>query len=144
MKLKRSNKPVLWRSRYMHHNDAGVKDFRFGWRRPSDHGNEELKAFGKVVVLSRYAKGVQESFEQAVKRCPTVVINHDIMEGQPCVVGTRIPVRAVLRALEQYGSIEGVRTCYPHLTKSQVEDALYFCQIILEPPGGLDETSTAT
>jgi uncharacterized protein (DUF433 family) len=65
------------------------------------------------------------------------------MEGQPCIAGTRIPVRAVLRALEQYGSVHDVRTCYPSLTTEQIEDALYFSQVVLELPSGLDETTTA-
>ena len=65
------------------------------------------------------------------------------MEGQPCISGTRIPVRAVLRAIEYYESLDGAIRCYPHLTKSQVKDALYFSQVLLEPQSGIDEASTA-
>ena len=84
-----------------------------------------------------------KSFEDAMRRCPTISVDEEIMDGQPCIAKTRIPVRAVLRALEQYGSIDEVRRCYPHLTKDQVEDALYFSQIVLELPGGLEDAETA-
>ena len=72
----------------------------------------------------------------------SISIDPDIMEGQPCVTGTRIPVRAVLRAIEHYESLDGAIMCYPHLTKEQVKDVLYFSQVLLEPRG-IDEASTA-
>ena len=74
-------------------------------------------------------------------RRPSISMDVEIMQGQPCIFGTRIPVRSVLRALEQYGSVIGVKNCYPHLTTEQVGDALYFSQIVLELPSGIDETS---
>lgn len=82
--------------------------------------------------------------EQALKLCPSVSIKETVMEGQPCIAGTRIPVRAVLRAVEHYGSIEGALSCYPHLSSQNVKDALYFAQVVLEAlPGGLDEITPA-
>ena len=145
MKFKNSNKQtVRWRDHYMQHKDVVPKVFPFGiWRRPSDHVKEQDDVLAKEVAVPRYSKEILKSFEDAMRRCPTVSIDRDIMDGQPCITGTRVPVKAVLRALEQYGSIEGVRRCYPHLTTSQVEDALYFSQIILELPSGLEETSSA-
>lgn len=80
-------------------------------------------------------------FEEAARRCPFISIDYDVMSGQPCIQGTRIPVRSVLRAIEHYGSIPDAIKCYPYLTVQQVEDALYFSQLLLEPPSGLDETS---
>jgi uncharacterized protein (DUF433 family) len=142
MKFKNSNKQTVhWRDHYMHHKDAGPTASRFGWRRPSNHVGEHDKSVAKAVFVSRYPEDMLRSFEEAARRCPTVAIDGEIMDGQPCLAGTRIPVRAVLRALEQYGSVEDVRRCYPHLTKTQVEDALYFSQLILELPIGLEETA---
>jgi uncharacterized protein (DUF433 family) len=80
----------------------------------------------------------------AAKETPTISINPNIMEGRPCIAGTRIPVRAVLRVIEQYGSVDEAVRCYPHLTAEQVKDALYFSEMILEPPSGIDETAIAS
>jgi uncharacterized protein (DUF433 family) len=85
---------------------------------------------------SQYAANI---FSEASRQCPTISMDDGIMEGQPCLAGTRIPVRSVLRSLELYGSIDGVIKCYPHLNSEQVKDALYFSQLILEQPSGIDE-----
>ena len=80
-----------------------------------------------------------------MKRCPSSIsIDSNVMDGQPCVAGTRIPVRSVLRAIEHYGSIEGAVECYPNLTTQQVQDALFFSQVILELSSGFDESSVVT
>jgi uncharacterized protein (DUF433 family) len=65
-------------------------------------------------------------------RCPSISIDDEIMDGQPCIEGTRIPVRSVIRAVELYGSIDGAVKCYPHLNAQHIKDALYFTQIVLE------------
>jgi len=93
------------------------------------------------TYASEYSQATLKLFEQAMIRCPSISMDVEIMQGQPCIFGTRIPVRAVLRALEQYGSVDDVKNCYAHLTTEQVEDALYFSQIVLELPSGIDETS---
>lgn len=90
-----------------------------------------------------YSDDLMALFGRASAVSPSISIDPDIMEGQPCISGTRIPVRAVLRAIEYYESLDGAIRCYPHLTKSQVKDALYFSQVLLEPQSGIDEASTA-
>lgn len=90
-----------------------------------------------------YSPAISALFENAAKRSPSVSIDREIMEGQPCITGTRIPVRSVLRALELYGSLEGVKSCYPELDLELVKDALYFSQIVLELPRGVDEAEVA-
>ena len=89
-----------------------------------------------------YPSDVLAVFRDAVARCPTICIERDVMNGEPCVEGTRIPVRRVLRAVEQYGSIENAIKCYPDLNAQQLKDALYFAQIVLEPLRGIDEVET--
>ena len=79
------------------------------------------------------------AFEDAIRRCPGVTTNSDILDGQPCIAGTRVPVRSVLRAIENSGTIQGAIVCYPHLTVDQVKDALYFSQLVLEWPSGADK-----
>lgn len=94
---------------------------------------------------SGYPEAILKRFEDAMKRCPSSIsIDSNVMDGQPCVAGTRIPVRSVLRAIEHYGSIEGAVECYPNLTTQQVQDALFFSQVILELSSGFDESSVVT
>jgi uncharacterized protein (DUF433 family) len=66
------------------------------------------------------------------------------MDGKPCIVGTRVPVASVLRAIEQYGSVDGAVMCYPHISAEQVKDALYFTQLVLESPDGINEIAVAS
>ena len=110
-----------------------------GWgRRLKNHSVE----FGEQTIAANedeYSFQVWQLFNGAARRCPSISVDADIMEGQPCIAGTRIPVRSVLRAVEHYGSIDGARECYPHLTADQVQDALFFSQVILELPLGIDE-----
>jgi uncharacterized protein (DUF433 family) len=91
-----------------------------------------------------YPPALLEVLEIATKKCPSVSLDVDIMDGQPCIAGTRIPVRAVLRVIEQYGSLDEAVRCYPHLTKDQVKDALYFSQLVLELPSGIEPTTPAS
>jgi uncharacterized protein (DUF433 family) len=88
-----------------------------------------------------YPETMLKIFEKAMTRCPGISTDKDVMQGQPCVFGTRIPVRSVLRVLEQNVAADDVKKSYPHLTTQQIEDVLYFSQIILELPRGLDETA---
>lgn len=130
------------------------------WRRPHTHRAESFRKRSIPWLpkplnaeSSRYCQDSSDEscypaailavFEQAIKRSPSISIDKEIMEGQPCINGTRIPVRSVLRALELCGSIEGVRTYYPDIDSEQVKDALYFSQVILERPRGIDETEAA-
>jgi uncharacterized protein (DUF433 family) len=87
---------------------------------------------------------LSEALRLALKRCRGISIDPEIMEGRPCVAGTRIPVRAVLRVIEQYGSIADAVKCYPHLSLDQVRESVYFSQLLLELPDGIDETSAAS
>jgi len=113
--------PHVWKSRLAYHDKALLVD---------------------GLCTAKYPEAIHALFQTALRCCPLVTMDDDIMDGQPCITGTRVPVKSVLRALEHYGSVEQVvKTCYPHLTREQVEDALYFCQVILEPTGGIDEPS---
>lgn len=103
---------------------------------------DELTAFCEDEP-SPYPAALLEVFRDASEKCPSISMNPGILDGQPCIVGTRIPVHSVLRAIEHYGSLEAAVSCYPHLTIPQVKDALYFAQIVLEPADGIDETETS-
>jgi uncharacterized protein (DUF433 family) len=56
----------------------------------------------------------------------TIIIDHRIMGGVPCIAGTRIPVATVIGLLGQGASIEDVLADYPTLTRDDVLAALKF------------------
>jgi uncharacterized protein (DUF433 family) len=106
-----------------------------------DAEDQNLQSDGDIIP--GYPQALLSAFERAARESPSVSINPAIMDGQPCIAGTRIPVHSVLRAIEHYGSLEAAVKCYPHLTIPQVKDALYFAQTVLEPADGI-ETETTT
>lgn len=57
---------------------------------------------------------------------PHVVKQAGLVGGQPCVDGTRIPVRIIAAYHEAGSSVEEIRDVYPHLSASQVHDAISF------------------
>jgi uncharacterized protein (DUF433 family) len=76
-------------------------------------------------------------FARASRALSSIDVNPLIQGGVPVVKGTRIPLHAVLRAVEQEGSLNGAMESFPDLTLKQVKDALYFARLILETtPGG--------
>jgi len=99
---------------------------------------------GADVSYSGCSKELLTVFDRATREAPWVSMDPDILDGQPCIAGTRIPVHAILRAIEHYGSLEAAVKCYPHLTIPQVKDALYFAQVVLEPVDGIESTPTAS
>ena len=46
--------------------------------------------------------------------------------GDPVIAGTRIPVRLVYLRLRAGDSVESIQRAYPHLTLSQIHDALSY------------------
>jgi uncharacterized protein (DUF433 family) len=55
---------------------------------------------------------------------PYISSNPDILEGEPIVKETRIPVRAIVELWRMGSSPEEIKTKLPHLTLSQIFDAL--------------------
>src|SRR5437763_16977061 len=83
-------------------------------------------AFTRPSDASWISKPFSVVLESAQREIPTILMDASMMQGQPCIEGTRIPVRAVLRAIEHYVPLDNVVKCYPHLTVQQVKDALFF------------------
>jgi uncharacterized protein (DUF433 family) len=129
-----------WQSPHEHHESRRRHAKLAGWPDAKLH----IAAAGEPQEKSdvcTYSDALLWAFEKATARCPGITVDKDIMQGQPCVLGTRIPVRSVLRVLENNASADAVKVSYPHLTTQQVEDVLYFSQILLELPSGIDETA---
>ncbi len=80
--------------------------------RPGDH----IRAIAKQ--LDRYG----ESRERFIESNPAV------MGGDPVIVGTRLPVRAVARRIERGDSIEDLREDYPDIPREAFEAALLYAQ----------------
>lgn len=55
-----------------------------------------------------------------------VISNDDILGGEPIIVGTRTPVRAIVELWRQGVSPEAIPSRLPHLTLAQVFDALSY------------------
>jgi uncharacterized protein (DUF433 family) len=55
-----------------------------------------------------------------------IVTNDEILSGEPIVVGTRTPVRAIVELWRQGVQPETVPSQLPHLTLAQVFDALSY------------------
>ena len=114
---------------------------RTKWGRPPKE--DEDRHDGRIIY-SACPTELLIAFERAAREAPSVSMDPHILEGQPCIAGTRIPVHSVLRAIEHYGSLDAAVKCYPHLTIPQVKDALYFAQVVLEPADGIESTPTAS
>jgi uncharacterized protein (DUF433 family) len=55
-----------------------------------------------------------------------IVRDDDILSGEPIVVGTRTPVRAIVELWRMGVAPEAIPTSLPHLTLAQVFDALSY------------------
>jgi uncharacterized protein (DUF433 family) len=138
----------IWGGSHVHHH--GHSAHRLSLRLDAwwhicrtDAIDQDAQAHIESCNSIHYPAAIVRVFEDAIRLCPSVSMDPEIMEGRPCIDGTRIPVRSVLRVIEHYGSVEEAVKRYPHLSTEQVKDALYFSQVVLEPPSGIDETSVA-
>ena len=61
-----------------------------------------------------------------------ITSNPDIMQGQPCIKGTRLTVKRVLSIVGDYSSHEEIRKDYPQLTDEDIRQALAYASATLE------------
>jgi len=65
----------------------------------------------------------------AIRRPTTterIVRNPDVLSGEPIVRGTRLAVRHIVLASQEFAGPDGVLEAYPHLTTADVQAALSF------------------
>lgn len=55
-----------------------------------------------------------------------IVTDPDVLDGKPCVRGTRLSVERVLEVLAQQLSAEELRADYPELTPEDIRQVLLF------------------
>jgi uncharacterized protein (DUF433 family) len=61
-----------------------------------------------------------------------ITINPEIMQGQPCIAGTRLTVRRVLQAVSLYPDRKDLLAEYPELQAEDIAQALQFAAMNLD------------
>jgi uncharacterized protein (DUF433 family) len=117
-----------------------IPDFsELDWPDPSKHKPKSV--CGRDPWL-KYRTSLQKNFDvpfsevisRAQEEYPTVGIDAEVLGGTPRIDGTRIPIYMILDAVEHYGNLEGALKSYPHLTMTQIKDAVAFAAAVLEHP----------
>jgi uncharacterized protein (DUF433 family) len=95
---------------------------------------EALKAKGKrvpvpgtnlEVLVESYRKQVNQGLRLLYESEEGVVRRRDVMQGDPCLKGTRVPVYIVGAIATARGAREA-RATYPHLSERQIEHAAVY------------------
>lgn len=61
-----------------------------------------------------------------------VGIDDDLHHGDPCIRGTRIPVRTIIGSLADGMSLDGICEAYPQLSAEDVHAALSYAAEVLK------------
>lgn len=61
-----------------------------------------------------------------------VEIHDDLHHGDPCIRGTRIPVRTIIGSLADGMSLDGIREAYPQLSAEDVHAAHSYAAEVLK------------
>ncbi len=88
------------------------------WRCHADAPADQVR-----VPFARYPLGVR--FER-------IAVDSAIMDGVPCIRGTRIPVVTVVRLFAEGLDSATVLRDYPQLTEADLQEALRFAAAILD------------
>ena len=94
-----------------------------------------LEATGEPYFITQYSrpKAVLVRYEdyntlvdQAAEGHPRIVRRPDISGGEPIIRGTRISVRHIVERIQAGQSVDDILAALPHLTATQVYDALSY------------------
>jgi len=69
--------------------------------------------------------------KQSEKLLERIEVNPEIMVGKPVIKGTRITVELIVRLLAQGLSVEEILEDYPHITRKDIQAALFYAASIL-------------
>jgi uncharacterized protein (DUF433 family) len=67
-----------------------------------------------------------------MKEFDRITTDPAVMDGQPCIRGTRLTVKRVLLLLTQYADREEMRLDYPQLEDADIHQALEYAAANLE------------
>lgn len=69
---------------------------------------------------------------QRIMKLDRITIDPRVMNGQPCIAGTRLTVRRVLRVLADYENRDELRKDYPNLGDEDIRQALIYAAASIE------------
>lgn len=91
------------------------------------------------VVVSGYREKAQKGLSALYEAEENVETSKEIMQGEPCIRGTRVPVY-VLAAIAAKHGIEEAQKTYPFLSRSNLEHAILYAKA--HPRKGRPKTTT--
>lgn len=65
-------------------------------------------------------------YNRHMDRLERIVVDPQVLMGQPVIRGTRLPVYAIVGALAAGDSKEDIREAFPYLTDADISEALLF------------------
>lgn len=81
--------------------------------------SEYLKQKDKLDILAQQDKSLA-----------MIEINPDVMDGLPCIKGTRVPVYIILELLHEGHTFEAILKEYPNLSRDKIKAALHFAGLV--------------
>jgi len=79
------------------------------------------------VLVSGYRERAQKGLSTLYEAEENVETSKEIMQGEPCIRGTRVPVYVLAAVAAKHG-IEEVQQTYPFLTRSNLEHAILYAK----------------
>lgn len=81
--------------------------------------SEYLKRKDQVDILA-----------QQDKLLSVIEINSEVMDGLPCIKGTRIPVYIILELVQEGHDFEAIIEQYPSLSRDKIKAAIHFATLV--------------
>jgi uncharacterized protein (DUF433 family) len=89
--------------------------------------DDDNQPFDDLSAIMAMVKFIMEDLPEGVTR------KHDVMGGEPCIAGTRLPAAMIASLVVRHG-VDVVRRCYPDLTSKQIGAALAYEAYFKEQP----------
>ena len=77
---------------------------------------------------------IRGSFEVRTKWRDRIEVLDDLHHGEPCIRGTRVPVRTILGSLAEGCTVEEICDAYPQLTPEDLSASLAYADEVLSDP----------
>ncbi len=83
------------------------------------------------MKISDYLKQKEQvdTLAQQDKLLAMIEISPEVMDGLPCIKGTRIPVYLVLEMLQEGLNLESILQQYPNLSRDKIKAAIHFAAL---------------
>ena len=94
----------------------------------------ERRSHSSEGEIQKFDVTLSETFKVGIEEYPRISIDSNVLQGAPCIRGTRIPVYMVLDDVESGGSLESAIESYPRLVMEDVRAAVGFAKLIVECP----------